>query len=353
MVGLLSAKEEYDVVERYRNRAALTETILKEKVKEVKLLKGKVNVLQDVVKKLQLLNKKSIDNAESTAQDLNDKLQSQEQQRDALTNQMETLKLELNKAKSEIEAQANQNTVLVQQLKSKLEHERSNQQQLSKEHQENSNLNQQKIKALQQEVLDLDQSLEVTQSELKKLNRQLADREQELRSMQGESHRRQELLQHKLEKSLMEKEVAIKNQTLAEAQRIESVEIATSAVKAAEKREIALQQQLNDLQAKYEILLNEKQMIATEGANNSDDEVFQRQVDALQERLQRDRLLSESIRKLDQERFEAILKAERTKFEDQLKRLQIQSVKRVGDTPVSNNRMGQIWNRLRSPFRRK
>ncbi len=94
-------------------------------------------------------------------------------------------------------------------------------------------------------------------------------------------------------------------------------------------------------------------MIATEGANNSDDEVFQRQVDALQERLQRDRLLSESIRKLDQERFEAILKAERTKFEDQLKRLQIQSVKRVGDTPVSNNRMGQIWNRLRSPFRRK
>jgi len=353
VVGLLSAKEEYDVVERYRNRAALTETILKEKVKEVKLLKGKVNVLQDVVKKLQLLNKKSIDNAESTAQDLNDKLQIQEQQRDALTNQMETLKLELNKAKSEIEAQANQNTVLVQQLKSKLEHERSNQQQMSKEHQENSNLNQQKIKALQQEVLDLDQSLEVTQSELKKLNRQLADREQELRSMQGESHRRQELLQHKLEKSLMEKEVAIKNQTLAEAQRIESVEIATSAVKAAEKREIALQQQLNDLQAKYEILLNEKQMIATEGANNSDDEVFQRQVDALQERLQRDRLLSESIRKLDQERFEAILKAERTKFEDQLKRLQIQSVKRVGDTPVSNNRMGQIWNRFRSPFRRK
>jgi hypothetical protein len=59
------------------------------------------------------------------------------------------------------------------------------------------------------------------------------------------------------------------------------------------------------LKAKYEILLNEKQMIATEGANNSDDEVFQRQVDALQERLQRDRLLSESIRKLDQERFEA------------------------------------------------
>ena len=44
-------QEKYDV-ERFRNRATLTQSVLKEKVEEVKLLKSKVLILQNLVQRL-------------------------------------------------------------------------------------------------------------------------------------------------------------------------------------------------------------------------------------------------------------------------------------------------------------
>lgn len=351
-IGLqLSPKEDYDI-ERYRNRSALTESVLKEKVQEVRLLKVKVNILQNVVKTMQATQKHASGIAASTETELMAKLQAQEHQRDVLMKEMVSLQQELIKAKSDIETQAQQHITLVQQLKSNFDKQRrDHQQQLSQQQQELSQLNQNKIKALQQEVFDLDQSLEKTQSEFKKLNRQLADREDDLRNIQRLNERKKEDFQQRLNETIMEKENAIKNQTLTEASRVESLEIASAAVNAAEKRELALQKQLNDLQAKYDTLLNQKNTVAD--VPNVDDGVLQRKVEDLQARLQSERVLGASRQKLDQERFEAMLDAERAKYEEKLKKLQMQDIKRVGDTPVTNDRIGRLWSRIRSPFRRR
>lgn len=351
-IGLqLSPKEDYDI-ERYRNRSALTESVLKEKVQEVRLLKLKVDILQNVVKTMQATQKHASGIAASTETELMAKLQAQEHQRDVLMKEMVSLQQELIKAKSDIETQAQQHITLVQQLKSNFDKQRrDHQQQLSQQQQELSQLNQNKIKALQQEVFDLDQSLEKTQSEFKKLNRQLADREDDLRNIQRLNERKKEDFQQRLNETIMEKENAIKNQTLTEASRVESLEIASAAVNAAEKRELALQKQLNDLQAKYDTLLNQKNTVAD--VPNVDDGVLQRKVEDLQARLQSERVLGASRQKLDQERFEAMLDAERAKYEAKLKKLQMQDIKRVGDTPVTNDRIGRLWSRIRSPFRRR
>jgi DNA repair exonuclease SbcCD ATPase subunit len=351
-IGLqLSPKEDYDI-ERYRNRSALTESVLKEKVQEVRLLKVKVDILQNVVKTMQATQKHASGIAASTETELMAKLQAQEHQRDVLMKEMGALQQELIKAKSDIETQAQQHITLVQQLKSNFDKQRrDHQQQLSQQQQELSQLNQNKIKALQQEVFDLDQSLEKTQSEFKKLNRQLADREDDLRNIQRLNERKKEDFQQRLNETIMEKENAIKNQTLTEASRVESLEIASAAVNAAEKRELALQKQLNDLQAKHDTLLNQKNTVAD--VPNVDDGVLQRKVEDLQARLQSERVLGASRQKMDQQRFEAMLDAERAKYEEKLKKLQMQDIKRVGDTPVTNDRIGRLWSRIRSPFRRR
>jgi hypothetical protein len=312
----------------------------------------KVDILQDVVKTLQATQKHERGIAASTENELKAKLQAQEHQRDVLMKEMDALQQALTKAKSDIETQAQQHNTLVQQLKSNFDKQRRDQQQqLSQQQQELSQLNQNKIKALQQEVFDLDQSLEKTQSEFKKLNRQLADREDDLRNLQMLNERKKEVFQQRLNETITEKEKAIQNQTLTEASRVESLAIASAAVNAAEKRELALQKQLDDLQTKYDILLKQKSTVAD--VPNVDDSVLRKKVEDLETRLQSERILGASRQKLDQERFDAMLDAERAKYEAKLMKVQVQDMKRVGDTPVTNDRIGRFWSRIRSPFRRR
>ena len=345
----LSSKEDYNV-ERYQNRAALTEILLKEKVQEVKLLKGKVSILQDVVKKLQLSQKNSSDTLSSTNTEWKEQLQNQEQQRDTLMKQVEILQKELAKTKNDMETQAQEQSTLVQQLKSNLvKLRRDHQQQLSQQQQELSQLNQNKMKALQQEVLDLDQLLETTQSELKKINRQLAHRDDNIRNIQRDDERKQELFQRTLNDMLILKEAAIENMTMAEAQRAESIEIASAAVHAAEKRELAVRKELDELKAKYEVLLNEKKGDTADVTPILNDGELKRQVEDLKYSLQKERLLNESNRKAHKERFEVKLQTER----DKITRLQHQSFNRTVETSGKNDRALRIWNRLLTPFRRQ
>ena len=343
----LSSKEDYNV-ERYQNRAALTEILLKEKVQEAKLLNGKVSILQDVVKKLQVAQNNSSDTLASTLATWKEQLQNQEQQRDALTKQVEILQKNLSKSKSDIETQAQEQSALVQQLKSNLvQLRRDHQLQLSQQQQELSQLNHNKMKALQQEVLDLDQSLETTQSELKKINRQLALRDEEFRNIQHDNDRKQELFQQALNVMLISKEAAIKNMTIMEAQRAESIEIASAAVHAAEKRELAVRQELDELNAKYEALWNERKGGSSDETLILNDGDLRRQVEDLKYNLQKERLLNESNRKVHQERFEVELQVER----DKIKRLQHQN--QTVRTSGMNDRALRLWNRLLSPFRRQ
>ena len=264
--------------------------------------------------------------------------------------QVEILQKELAKTKNDMKTQAQEQSTLVQQLKSNLvKLRRDHQQQLSQQQQELSQLNQNKIKALQQEVLDLDQSLETTQSELKKINRQLAHRDDNIRNIQRDDERKQELFQRTLNDMLILKEAAIENMTMAEAQRAESIEIASAAVHAAEKRELAVRKELDELKAKYEVLLNEKKGDTADVTPILNDGELKRQVEDLKYSLQKERLLNESNRKAHKERFEVKLQTER----DKITRLQHQSLNRTVETSGKNNRALRLWNRLLTPFRRQ
>ena len=76
----------------------------------------------------------------------------------------------------------------------------------TREAQKQSQVLQDKIRALQREVLDMDQSLETTQAELITAQKRLATRENELRSVSEVHERNIQALEEKLKKVRLDKE---------------------------------------------------------------------------------------------------------------------------------------------------
>jgi chromosome segregation ATPase len=158
---------------------------------------------------------------------------------------------------------------------------------------------QNKIRALQKEVLDMDQSLETTQEELMRVQQRLASREDELRTLETGERRKRKALEEKLEATLVENEELhsrLEDQLASEVARRESIDIASAAVRAADMREAKLRQELETLRDQLIQLEAQKEDIsqAREIKRNINENVHQREGKDLEGKQSADRRKSEA-----------------------------------------------------------
>lgn len=313
-------QEFYDM-ERFRNRAELMQSILNEKVQEVKLLRNKMFVLQDVVSRLQSQARGEL---EKQANELEGKY----------SVILASLREEFNSTKRSLEEQAQQQAMIIQTLQDELAKQNlDSTENVEIERQENRKLGNQ-VKALRKEVLDMDQTLEFTQGELQKVQKQLAARETEFRLLQDKENRRVVALEAKITRSEKELQSALMNSTRSEVLRQESVEIATAAVLAAEKRELELKGKLENLETTILLLQEEKELLQSQLDQGLADSILKSKVIKLEKRLLEEKLSHDIKLKVETEHFENELQAERKKHEEEIQLLRMQLSQRGQALPV-------------------
>ena len=369
-----SESEESHEVDRYRNRAALTESVLKEKVQEMKLLRGKVDILQDVVKKLQASQKESTLSASLQEKELTSQWREEETRRIEADLQIKHLKSELNKTRVELNMQSSRHAELVDKLKKDYNKDRQAWREEKTEFREREKVVQDKIRALQDEVLDMDQSLETTQGELMRVQRRLATREDELRSLVKDEERKRKVVEEKLEAALAEKNslrTKLESYLVSEEERQESIDIASAAVRAAEKREASLREELAVLREQLQNL--EANSSKSDMTMQSGDGNVERAIQKLTQELDSERTKREADLANNRQWFEEQLAAQEEKYEAQLRLLQSnatltgsKNATQTGsndttltdsknasvavDVPLaSSKKRGGFWRRVRSP----
>ena len=176
-----------------------------------------------------------------------------------------------------------------------------------------------------------------------------------------------------------------------EQERLESIQIAEAAVLAAEKREIKLQQQLKDVQTQYDSIGIEKEQLqsdlialkndlrvmesrvqsmevsaASKGSLEKqlqdvekENRVLRGETERLIVSLSSERLANASNRKVDQQKFDELIEAERMNYEQQLRRLQSNTSQPNVAEPTESKQENRsedrkssrsgVWKRLRSP----
>ena len=333
-------QEKYDV-ERFRNRAALTQSVLKEKVEEVKLLKSKVMVLQNVVQRLRTDSERELEKQRSNSQE---KL-------NASAEVLESLRGEFNKTKQLLEDQAQQQSKVIQSLEADLAQQKLDlSAKVDVERNKNRKLGDQ-IKALQKEVLDMDQTLETTQGELQKMQRRLVAREDEIRSQAESQERKRNSLESKIQELEKELENAVASATKAEELRQESIQIATAAVEAATQREIALKSELEVLNVKVSTLQQqEKDVLQSQLRDGRADSHLLDKISKLENALIEERLANDIRRNVEQEQLEMRQQTERKLYQEELNRLRTRVNQQRGNAPPTaiSGRLRQLWLRLRS-----
>jgi len=248
----------------------------------------------------------------------------------------------------------------------------------------------------------LDETLEISQDEMKRLRRAFAAKEDEVRDVTKSERQKRRLVKEQLTIALQERDEALQqlNQTTIvqsaldedkEEERLESIQIAEAAVLAAGKREIKLQAQLKEIQTQYESVGLEKERLQSDLVSLTNDlsvmksrvqsievsstskgslekqlqdiveenSVLRGETDRLLETLRSERLANASNRKVDQQKFDELLEAERLNYEQQLKRLDSNASQRraedstesklAGHAEVRKSSSSGIWKRLRSP----
>jgi chromosome segregation ATPase len=262
----LTEADENQNVQRYRNRAALTESVLTQKIQEMELLQSKVAVLQDVVKRLQSGKERAAESESVREAVLALQWeQAEETKRMQAELQIEQLTLELNCTRAEIKTQATRHAEVVDTLQKDHGRDRRAWKDEERHFRERDQVVQNKIRALQKEVLDMDQSLETTQEELMRVQQRLASREDELRTLETGERRKRKALEEKLEATLVENEELhskLEDQLASEEARRESIDIASAAVRAADMRESKLRQELETLRDQLIQLETQKEDIS-------------------------------------------------------------------------------------------
>ena len=222
-------------LERYKNRALLTELLLKEKVSQLDVLQSKLYILQNVTLKLA-------------------------SQTQNLTRSFENETITRQQTQAELERIMENFAKTTQSLETELKLIQRDKETAVTKVKQTSDAT---IQALRSEVIDLDQTLEETHSKLLKLekqtNRDRQDFELTERTLRQQIARLQQDVQIAREDSSAKQEFD------------EQIQIAVASVKAAEKREQTLCEDMAKLQARYERLLQEnKQLKDLEEVHNSE-----------------------------------------------------------------------------------
>jgi DNA repair exonuclease SbcCD ATPase subunit len=365
-----STPESYDL-QRYRNRAALAERVLREKVAEGELLRGKLAVLQQVVKQLQAGTVRGAAAHNETIVQLES-----EQQRLA-TEWQQTVAVqrkEWNQTRAALELQTVQYqddlTKLQEQYRDeKIVWERKLQLQQDKDRKVEN-----RVQALRREVLDMDQALETTQEELMTAQNTFKLQEEEMRAALVKEQKRVGRLQEELraaEDTRSESLEKLQNQTQDWE---ESTEIAKAAVAAAARREALLVQDLQVLNTNYtrvqtenddlkkqmdELALLQRGSPPVSGGTvdvSESERGLGLEVDKLQEQIQALRSTHAAQLHMDQKKAQEELAQLQAQYEEKMERIeQSQRISSNGTTIDESSQSPSIrsfWQRLKRPFRK-
>jgi len=326
-------------VEIFRNRAELTQMTLKEKVQQIVLLNNKVAVLQDVVTRVKRKLKEEFE----------EKLKMKDDEHKQKFSHVEK---EYNKAQELFKAEIAEQRKVIKNLRADLEVEkRESQRVLVAVSKTELKLGDQ-IKALKSEVLDMDQALQSAQSKVKQLEQLLAAREDKIRDQKASVEKMKIIVEKEAEVLKKKLQVALSDSEIAEKDRRESLEIATAAIKAAEKREKKLSQKVEDLNGEIAT------MRVRESQNRSENEIDKSQMNMkeelsrLKQELVNEKIANAAKRKTEQGRFEAKLSAERQLHLEELKTLQskLQDKKEPQET-AKPGRIRRTWKSFKRIFK--
>ena len=356
--------ESYDL-QRYRNRAALAERVLREKVAEGELLRGKLAVLQQVVKQLQAgtvrgaaAHNETIVQLESEQQRLAEEWQQtvavQKREWDALELQTVQYQDELTKLQEQFRDE-----------KSLWEREFELQQGKDRKVEN-------RVQALRKEVLDMDQALETTQQELMTAQNTSKQQEEEIRAALVKEQKRVGRLQEELRAAEDTRSEALEKLHSQTQDWEESTEIAKAAVAAAARREALLVQDLQDLNTNYTrvqtengdlkeqmdelVLPQQDSPPASGGTVNGSESGLRIEVDGLQEQIQSLRFTHAAQLRMDQKKAQEELAQLQAQYEEKMERIeQSQRISSNGTTTYDSSRppsSRSFWQRLKRPFRK-
>jgi len=330
--ALFSIKQQDTALEVFRDRAELTQMVLKEKVEHIALLNNKIDVLQDVVTRLQ--------------RKLKEELKEKDDENSQNLRNMEKGYMTVQKRlETEVAEQKNATKL----LNADLEAERRESQRVAVAASKTELKMGKQIKALKTKVLEMDQALETAQEKAEKMERLLAARENRIQDLEASFVTMRNSLDVKVEELSEKLLSALSDSERLENERQESLQIATAAVKAAEKRE-------KEMSHKVEVLNRE---IASAGikdsTTHSKSEIekskasFKKEVRRLEQELVKEKVSSAAQRRTDQQQFEAKLKVDRELHLVDLERLQSKLKENEAQRELKKTgRILRIWNRFLS-----
>jgi hypothetical protein len=353
--------ESYDL-QRYRNRAALAERVLREKVAEGELLRGKLAVLQQVVKQLQVGTVRG-------AAEFNETIVQLESEQQRLAEEWEQTvavqRREWNQTRAALELQTVQYQDDLTKLQEQYRDEKSAWERELQLQQGKDRKVENRVQALRREVLDMDQALETTQQELMTAQNTSKLQEEEMRAALVKEQKRVGRLRQELraaEDTRSEALEKLQNQTQDWE---ESTEIAKAAVAAAARREALLVQDLQDLNSNYDDLMKQMDKLvllqqdspptsgATVDVSKSESGL---RIEVLQEQIRSLRSSHAAQLRMDQKKAQEELAQLQAQYEDKMERIEQSQRKSSNGTTIDDSSRPpssrSFWQRLKRPFRR-
>jgi DNA repair exonuclease SbcCD ATPase subunit len=245
--AVAATADSYDL-QRYRNRAALAERVLREKVAEGELLRGKLAVLQQVVKQLQAGTVRGAAEFNETI------VQLESEQQRLSTEWQQTIAVqrkEWNQTRASLELKTVQYQEELTKLQEQYRDEKSAWERELQLQQGKDRKVELRVQALRREVLDMDQALETTQQELMTAQNTSKLQEEEMRAALVREQKRVGRLQEELQAAEETRSEALEKLQNQTQDWEESTEIAKAAVAAAARREAFVLQDLQDLNSNY------------------------------------------------------------------------------------------------------
>mmetsp|Transcript_10621 Transcript_10621/g.12173 ORF Transcript_10621/g.12173 Transcript_10621/m.12173 type:complete len:399 (-) Transcript_10621:47-1243(-) len=327
-----TAKQEQEI-QIHENRTESTQNCLREKTTEIKFLHNKISVLQDVLIKKKEKQKEEFEKALE---------QKEYEYQSKLNNIHEEIEKRIEDAISRQKKEA------VDRLQHEIEKKEDFQKATTKlKHQ---------VTTLKNEVVDMDETIETMQEKVRELEVLLAVREKKICDLEEEALKNSELVlaqrsaadekeNNRKEIQSLEKEIlsARSHSDKTEIMRQDTIKIAESTVRAAEKREKKLTYKVMQLEEEVQIKFNYSEQL-------------RREVSQIKEYLKDEETSNVNTRKAEQERFATELDSEQQKHQMELEKLQsklIQERKRSNEVPSSRERRRTLWKRFRGIFMRK
>ena len=331
-----------DELERYRERAKLAESVLKGKMEDLDLQYAKLEVIQDVVRKMKVKSDDRLKKWQQTCDVLRG-------ERDEARQEVQSTTKELEKRKKSWASQRQRYEMQLQELVEQIENETSLAREYRRKYEEGKSQLQQIVEKRSKEKAMMKNDMEALQRDITKLKDQLT-MEQELRE---KSLRRERDKITEMEAEMFSANENL-NRALDEAnermnEEDEAIEIAEASVAAAERREA-------EIKAKYEALVSkfENERSKRESITAPEVDKLQKEVEELNEQIQSLKMAHGAELRAERRMAEARIGEVVEKYQRQMQRIRSAALSgSLGQSDQSQDEGGGVWKRIRRPFRRQ